>query len=151
MKPKYDTENYKHSVLTKRIISEFYHVYNALGHGFLEKVYENALYKRLCEVGFFVQKQHPVNVLFEGVLVGEYFADLIVDEKVIIEIKAVETLHPAHEVQLVNYLKATEIEVGLLVNFGETLKIKRKVFSNKNIVKSQKISASNASDNSIKK
>lgn len=136
MNTKYNTQNYKHSDLTKKIISEFYYVYNALGHGFLEKVYENALYKRLQEVGFFVQKQFPINVHFEDELVGEYYADLIVDEKVIIEIKAVEALHPAHEVQLVNYLKATEIEVGLLVNFGEKLEIKRKVFSNKNSVKS---------------
>ena len=128
---KYDNQNYKHSDLTKRIISEFYYVYNSLGHGFLEKVYEKALFSRLKAVGLFVQKQYPINVYFENELVGEYFADLIIDETVIVEIKAVEAIHPMHEVQLVNYLKATEIEVGLLVNFGETLEIKRKVFSNK--------------------
>lgn len=122
--------NYKHSGLTKKIISEVYHVHNVLGSGFLEKVYENALHKRLKDMGMFVQKQFPIKVHFEEELVGEYFADLIVDEKVIIELKVATTLHPIHEVQLVNYLKATMIEVGLLINFGDGVEIKRKVFSN---------------------
>ena len=131
---KYQGDNYKHSALTQAIIKDAYYVYNKLGHGFLEKVYERALFKRLKDSGIFVQKQVPVDVYFEEELVGEYFADLIVDESVIVELKAVEALHPMHEVQLVNYLKATEIEVGLLINFGDKIEIKRKVFSNKGVV-----------------
>ena len=126
----YDLESYKHSALTQKIIGEVYYVYNALGYGFLEKVYENALYKRLKDSGFSVEKQFPIKVSFEEEIIGEYFADLVVDEKVIIELKAIETIHPIHEVQLVNYLKATEVEVGLLVNFGKEVEIKRRVFSN---------------------
>lgn len=126
----YSGENYKHSELTKAIIKEVYHVYNTLGYGFLEKVYERALFKRLRDKDFIVQKQVPVDVYFEDTRVGEYFADLIIEQKVIIELKAVEVLHPMHEVQLVNYLKATDIEVGLLINFGEKISIKRRVFSN---------------------
>ncbi|MBN4051957.1 GxxExxY protein [Cytophagaceae bacterium AH-315-L13] len=126
----FDASNYKHSQLTSLIIKEAHHVFGKLGHGFLEKVYENSLYKRLRDTGLFVQKQQPIQVIFEDIKVGDYFADLIVNEAVIVELKAVESLHEMHEVQLVNYLKATEIEVGLLINFGEKLDIKRRVFSN---------------------
>lgn len=91
----------------------------------------NALFIRLKSSGLLVKKQFSISVHFEDELIGEYYADLIVEKKVILEIKAVENLHPAHEVQLVNYLKATNIEVGLLINFGEKLEIKRRVFSNK--------------------
>lgn len=131
MKQYYNEINYKHSELTERIIKEAYYVYNILGYGFLEKIYVNALFIRLKSSGLFVKKQFPIGVHFENELIGEYYADLIVEKKVILEIKAVENLHPAHEVQLVNYLKATNIEVGLLINFGEKLEIKRRVFSNK--------------------
>lgn len=107
-----------------------YKVYNILGFGFLEKVYENALLIELNQCGLFVEKQKPINVYYEGKLVGEYYADLIVEKKVIIELKAAESLIEEHELQLINYLKATDIEVGLLLNFGKKPEIRRKIFSN---------------------
>lgn len=125
---KYD--NYKHTDLTEKIIKAFYKVYNTLGFGFLEKVYENALFIELRSMGLFVEKQRRIKVFYESQEVGDYFADLIVDEKVIIELKASEALCEEHEFQLINYLKATEIEVGLLLNFGKKPEFKRKIFSN---------------------
>ncbi len=122
--------NYKHTDLTEKIIKAFYKVYNNLGYGFLEKVYENALFIELRNMELFVEKQRRIKVFYEGNEVGDYFADLIVDEKVIIELKAAETLCEEHEYQLINYLKATEIEVGLLLNFGKKPQFKRKVFTN---------------------
>lgn len=116
--------------LTSKIISCFYKVYNKLGFGFLEKVYENALLIELTNSGLRVDRQKPINVYYENQLVGEYFADLIVDDKVIIELKAAEALIEEHELQLINYLKATDIEVGLLLNFGKKLEIRRKIFTN---------------------
>ncbi|MBI5403220.1 MAG: GxxExxY protein [Ignavibacteriae bacterium] len=127
---KYEEDNYKHSELTEKIIKEAYFVFNALGYGFLEKVYENALFRRLNNIGLKTLQQSPINVYFENELVGEYYADLIVEEKVIIELKAIQELNKIQETQLVNYLKATKIEVGLLINFGPKLDFKRKVFSN---------------------
>jgi GxxExxY protein len=121
-------KNYIHSDVTEKIISCAYDVYNKLGFGFLEKVYENALMIKLGEKGLSASQQSPVNVTFEGTLVGEYFADILVDNKVIVELKAVSELSKIHEVQLVNYLKATGIKIGLLINFGEKIKIVRKVF-----------------------
>lgn len=123
-------EEYLHQELTSRIISCFYKVYNTLGFGFLEKVYENALMFELKKCGLNVEKQKPINVIYEGNIVGEYFADLIVENKVIIELKATESLIEEHELQLLNYLKATEIEIGLLLNFGKKPEIRRKIFSN---------------------
>ncbi len=123
-------QNYKHSDLTGEIINRFYKVFNTLGYGFLEKVYEKALKYELEKAGFKVNCQVPINVFYESELVGEYFADLLVENQVIIELKAAETIGEKHEIQLVNYLKATEIEVGLLLNFGEKPEIKRKIFSN---------------------
>ena len=125
------SKEYKHEELTSLIISCFYDVYNELGFGFLEKVYENALKYKLEQVGVDVQKQAPIKVFFEEVLVGEYFADLVVNNDVIIELKAVESLKEVHELQLINYLKATEVEIGLLLNFGKKPEIRRKIFSNK--------------------
>lgn len=116
--------------LTSKIISCFYKVYNKLGFGFLEKVYENALLIELTNSGLRVDRQKPINVYYENQLVGEYFADLIVDDKVIIELKAAEALIEEHELQLINYLKATDIEVGLLLNFGKKPEIRRKIFTN---------------------
>ena len=124
-------ENYKHKELTSAIIGCFYDVYNELGFGFLEKVYENALMMELETKGFVVEKQKQIKVYFKEKQVGEYFADLIVDECVIIELKAAESLHKEHEAQLVNYLRATEIEIGLLFNFGKKPEIRRKIFTNK--------------------
>jgi GxxExxY protein len=126
---KYEEDNYKHSELTEKIIKEAYFVFNELGYGFLEKVYENALYIRLNNQGLKTKQQYPINVFFENELVGEYCADLIVEDKVIVELKAIQELTKIHETQLVNYLKATEIEVGLLINFGPKLEFKRRVFS----------------------
>jgi GxxExxY protein len=125
---KYDN-NYLHSELTEKIIGEAFKVYNTLGQGFLEKVYENALVKKLRDAGVKAEQQYPIKVIFEGVIVGEYCADIFVEDKVIVELKAVEQINPVFEVQLVNYLKATGIEVGLLINFGKKLEIKRRVFS----------------------
>jgi GxxExxY protein len=125
------TENYLHKDITSEIINCFYTVYNKLGYGFLEKVYENALKIELESKGLFVEKQKPIGVYYKGHLVGEYFADLIVENKVILELKAAETLCEEHEYQLINYLKATEIEVGLLLNFGKKPQINRKIFTNK--------------------
>lgn len=124
-----DNDNYKHSEITEKIIKAFYKVYNTLGYGFLEKVYENAIYTELSSVGLNVIKQKPIKVYYEGIEVGEYFADILVEELVIIELKATEYLCDEHEYQLINYLKATEMEVGLLLNFGKKPEIKRKVVS----------------------
>ena len=112
--------------LTFKIIGCAFAVHNALGYGFLEKVYENALRIELLNAGFSVQQQTPINVYYAGQVVGEYFADLLVEGRVIVEIKAVSKLIPQHEVQLVNYLTATGSEVGLLINFGTSVEYKRK-------------------------
>ena len=119
-----------HKDLTDTIIKAYYNVYNALGYGFLEKVYENAMLIELRKMGLNVQKQVPINVFYENQLVGEYFADLIVEKLVIVELKAAESICEAHEFQLINYLKATELEIGLLFNFGKTPQFKRKIFTN---------------------
>ncbi len=131
-------ENYKHSELTEKIIKAFYKVYNTLGYGFLEKVYENALFIELESIGFNIKKQEPIKVYYEGKEVGVYFADLIVNNTIIIELKATEYLIEENESQLINYLKATEMEVGLLLNFGKKPEVKRKVYSNniEHIIKS---------------
>ena len=123
-------ENLLHSNVTGDILKAFYKVYNALGYGFLEKVYENALSLELREMNYKVIQQKPINVYYRGALVGEYFADLIGADCVIVELKAKESINDAHISQLINYLKATEIEVGLLLNFGRKPEYKRKVFSN---------------------
>ena len=101
-------------------------VYNTLGSGFLEKVYENSLYTEIKGRGLAIESQTPIRVSYKGTVVGEYIADLVVEGKVIIELKTIERLADIHELQLKNYLKATNIEVGLLINFGKKLEIKRK-------------------------
>jgi GxxExxY protein len=123
-------ENYKHSEITDIIIKAFYKVYNTLGYGFLEKVYENALLIELGREGLKARKQKRIIVHYDGFEAGEYYADIIVNDLIIIELKAAEFLCQEHEFQLINYLKATEIEVGLLLNFGRKPEIKRKVFAN---------------------
>ena len=123
-------ENLKHSEITGQIIKAFYRVYNTLGYGFAEKVYENALCLELQELGLNVIQQAPIKVFYKDREVGEYFADLIVENCVIIELKALENLVKAHEAQLLNYLKATKIGVGLLLNFGASAEYRRKVFDN---------------------
>jgi GxxExxY protein len=125
-------DNFKHSELTEIIIKAFYKVYNTLGYGFLEKVYERALECELSSYSLQIQRQQPINVFYYGIIVGKYFSDLIVEDVVIIEIKAAESLSHKHECQLINYLKATDKEVGLLLNFGSVPTFKRKVFLNEN-------------------
>jgi len=117
-----------HKDLSEKIIKCFYTVYNELGYGFLEKVYENALCIELTRNGINFEAQKSIKVYYKNEIVGDYIADIILDNKIIIEVKAVSVLNKAHEVQIVNYLKATGIKVGLLVNFGEKLDFKRKVF-----------------------
>jgi len=126
-----------HGELTNKIIGAFYKVYNTLGYGFLEKVYENSLKIELRKLGLKVEQQRNIKVNYEGSKVGDYFADLIVNDDVIIELKAAEAICQEHEAQLLNYLRATDKEVGLLFNFGKEAKFIRKVYSNKN--KSAKI------------
>ena len=117
--------------LTDRIICCFYNVYNELGYGFLEKVYERALLLELQDMSIQVEPQAPIAVSYKGQLVGEYFCDLLVEGKVILEIKASKSLLPDHEAQLLNYLKASNHEVGLLLNFGPKPLVKRKALSRK--------------------
>jgi GxxExxY protein len=125
-----DYKEGKYRVLTERIIKVFYKVYNTLGYGFLEKVYENSLIIELKKAGIAAMPQAPIKVLYDGDVVGEYFADILVEDEVIVEIKAVRNLVVEHEAQLLNYLKATDIEVGLLLNFGVQPQVKRKVLDN---------------------
>jgi len=123
-------DNYKHSDITSLVLKAFFDVYNELGYGFLEKVYENALVIELENLGLEVEQQIPIKVLYGKAIVGDYIADIVVNNLVILELKAIEKLNSIHEVQLVNYLKATDFEVGLLLNFGKEPQYKRKVFSN---------------------
>ena len=120
----------KHKDITEQIIKAFYTVYNTLGYGFLEKVYENAMVIELRKLGLKVVSQARIIVYYAGQEVGEYNADLLVEDAVIVELKAARTLSPANEAQLLNYLKATVYEVGLLLNFGTQPQIKRKVYDN---------------------
>ena len=118
--------------LTERIIGVFFSVYNELGYGFIESVYENAMCVALREAGIEISRQVPFSIEFRGQIVGDYRADLIADQRVILEIKAIPALGQAQEAQLLNYLKASQIEVGLLLNFGPKAEFKRKVLSVKN-------------------
>lgn len=120
----------KHKGLTEQIIKAFYTVYNTLGYGFLEKVYERALAIELGKMGLSVTCQYPINVYYDGQVVGEFFADILVNDCVIVELKATRGLVKEDEAQLLNYLNATEYEVGLLFNFGPKPEIKRKIFDN---------------------
>ena len=118
----------KHKELAGKIIECAYKVHNILGFGFLESVYQNALLIQLQKCGLKAEKQRSVKVFYDGQIVGDYIADIIVEGKIVLELKSVKELHPAHEAQLINYLKATGIEVGMLINFSESVEIKRKVF-----------------------
>jgi GxxExxY protein len=112
--------------LTSQIIKAAYTVHNSLGAGFLEQVYHKAMQIELRTMGLSAESQHPINVYYKDHLVGEYYADLFVEQQVIVELKAVAILHPTHEVQLVNYLQGTGIAVGLLINFATSVEVKRK-------------------------
>ncbi len=125
-----DFQNFKHNELTEQIIRIFYKVYNTLGYGFLEKLYESAMMIEFKTAGIPAASQSPIRVHYHDELIGEYYADILVDKKVIVEIKAAKTLALEHEAQLLNYLKATDIEVGLLLNYGPKPEIKRRIFDN---------------------
>ena len=112
--------------LTQVIIGSAFEVHRELGAGFLEKVYENALCEELSRKGIAVESQKSISVYYKGKEVGDYFADLIVEDRIILELKAVEKLNDVHEIQLKNYLKATGKEIGLLINFGKSVEVKRK-------------------------
>ena len=128
---KLDAQNLKHKEITDKILYAFFKVvYPALGFGFLEKVYENAMVIALREMGLKVEQQVKIVVYFAGQIVGEYYADLVVEGCVVVELKAVQTLLEEHDAQLLNYLRATEYEVGLLLNFGPQPRFRRKVFDN---------------------
>jgi GxxExxY protein len=133
--------NYLHSEITDLIIKAFYIVYNKLGYGFLERVYENAMMIELSRLGLKAEKQKLLKVFYDEFEIGAYFADIIVNDIVIVELKAAEAICPEHEAQLANYLKATDIEVGLVLNFGKEPKFKRRVltseFKNHNHHKNQ--------------
>lgn len=121
------------SELSDRVLGAFYDVYNALGHGFLESVYENAMFLTLEESGMSVARQYPIDIHFKGHRIGEFRADLVVERSLIVEIKAHSSLQPAHEAQLLNYLKATRIPVGLLLNFGPRPQFRRRIFTERPI------------------
>ena len=121
---------YLHKDLTDKIIKVFYKVYNELGYGFLEKVYENAMMIELKNNDLYCVNQKPIKVYYEKIEVGNYYADIIVNDLIILELKANEVLLQENEFQLINYLKATDKEVGLLLNFGKKPEIRRKIFTN---------------------
>ncbi len=119
-----------HSDLTGSVIKAFYKVNNTLGFGFLEKVYENAMCIELRKMDLKVEQQKNIKVHYDGKEIGDYYTDLLVNDLVIVELKAAESLCHEHELQLINYLKATKKEVGLLLNFGKKAEFKRKIFTN---------------------
>ncbi len=120
----------RHSELTGKILGAFFQVHKDLGFGFSEKVYEGALEILLLETGLSVARQKEINVYYHGMVVGSYKADLIVNNVVLLELKSVEKFVDAHDAQLLNYLKATEIEVGLLLNFVRAAEFRRKIYDN---------------------
>lgn len=122
--------NLLHKSITVAILKVYYEVYNELGYGFLEKVYQNAMYLELKSLGYKVEAQKQIKVYFKKQLVGDYYTDLLVEDKVIVELKACEILMNVHYAQIMNYLKATPIEVGMLLNFGEEPKFKRFIYTN---------------------
>lgn len=119
-----------HKELTEAILKVFYEVYNDLGYGFLENVYQNAMYLELNSKGFKVEAQKKIKVYYKNEIVGDFIADLLINDLVILELKACDTLVKAHYAQTLNYLRATNIEIGLLLNFGEKPEIKRLIFTN---------------------
>jgi len=112
--------------ITGKIIKAAYNVHNVLGKGFLEKVYKNSMIIELVGMDLLVDDEVPLEVFYKGHKVGEFYADLVVEDEIVVELKAVETIAKIHEVQLVNYLNATGKDTGLLINFGEKVEVKRK-------------------------
>jgi GxxExxY protein len=121
---------YLYKNLSDTIIKIFFEVYNDLGYGFLEKIYQNAMYLELKSKGYKVEANKRISVYYKNQPVGEYFADIVVNDVIILELKACECLMDVHKAQLINYLKATETEIGLLLNFGEKPEIKRFIYTN---------------------
>ena len=119
-----------HADITRLVIKSFFLVYNDLGYGFLERVYQRSTAIAARSLGLSVTEQQPIHVHYGGMVVGEYFADMIVNDLVLVEIKAAKVILEEHEAQLLNYLKATRYEVGLLLNFGPKAEYRRKVFEN---------------------
>lgn len=122
--------NLLHQNLSDTILKIYFEVYNELGYGFLEKVYQNAMYFELKSQGYKVEAQKQIKVYYKSQLVGDYFADLLIDNSIILELKACECLMDEHKAQLLNYLKATDVEIGLLLNFGATPEFKRSIYTN---------------------
>ena len=120
-------KKYIYEELTEKIIGAAYTVHNNLGFGFLEKVYQNSLLIELDVLGISAKKEVPIKVYYKNTVVGDYFADIVVDQKIILEIKSIKKILPIHEVQLLNYLKATNYKLGLLINFGSSVEVKRKI------------------------
>jgi len=125
-----DASGLKHGALTEKLIGIFFSIHNELGHGFLESVYEQAFSVSLAENNVFFQRQIAIPVWFHGKQIGEFRADLLVDRKVLVELKTGRDVEPGWEKQLLNYLRATDVEVGLLFNFGPNAQFKRYVFEN---------------------
>jgi len=123
-----DYQDFKYVELTEKIIEIYYRVYNKLGYGLLEKIYENAMMIEFKKENISAVSQSAIRVLYEGEIVGEYFADILISDKIIVEIKAAKNVAEEHEAQLLNYLKATDIEVGLLLNYGPKPNFTRKAF-----------------------
>jgi GxxExxY protein len=125
-----ESVEFKYKDLSEKIIKAFYTVYNTLGYGFLEKVYRNAMSIEIQQMGLKVVPESKITVYYHDHIVGEYFADLVVEETIIVELKAVSAISEDHKAQLLNYLKATRYEVGLLFNFGPKAEISRKAYDN---------------------
>lgn len=144
-----DQRRFKHEDLTKRVIGIFCGVYNELGYGFLESVYEAAMELALRDAGLSVQRQMEIEVRFRGHTIGDFRGDLIVEGLLLIELKAAKALESAHEAQVLNYLRATDLEVGLLLNFGPKPEVKRFAFDNgRKIVRRPATAPSEASPSS---
>ena len=124
------TEHLLHAALTERIIASFYKVYNTLGFGFLERIYANSLAVELGMDGMVAKREVPVRILYRGVDVGTYRFDMLVDRSIVVEVKSAVALGPADDKQLTNYLRASDLEVGLLLNFGPKPKVRRLVLTN---------------------
>jgi len=120
----------KHSELTGKILGAFFQVHKELGYGFSEKVYENALAMLLIEMGLKVEQQMHLYVFYHGRVVGEYIADMVINDTVLLELKATQKIIEDHAAQLLSYLKATNIEVGLVLNFGPSAEFRRKIYDN---------------------
>jgi GxxExxY protein len=120
----------KHQEITEKIIGVFYEVYNELGHGFLESVYEQSMEIALCQAGLQVIRQALITVHFRGQVVGDFRADILVNNQVIVELKAARAIESAYEAQVMNYLRATNVEIGLLMNFGPKPEFKRFIYDN---------------------